>query len=69
MSIRDVKIFEKGGNRWISMPCRDYQTPEGEKRYFSFVAFDDEETRDVMRDEVITKYDAFMKDNAASCPF
>jgi hypothetical protein len=39
LMIRDFKLMESHGKRWIGPPARSYQDESGVKKWFSFVTF------------------------------
>lgn len=64
--IYEVKIFQKGTNRWLGMPCKEVVSQTGEKKYFELVQFDkDELAKNQFRDQVLAAFDRFMS-NAAT---
>lgn len=42
-AINDMKFFNKNGQQWVSPPDREYQTPEGEKKYAPYCGIFDKE--------------------------
>lgn len=55
-TFRSVKIFEKGANRWISLPTIEKEY-NGEKKYLQTGEWDDEETKNHFRDQVLSIFD------------
>ena len=39
MKICECTVFEKDGKRWISLPGKQYESKEGQKKHFSLVKF------------------------------
>lgn len=58
LTLHEVKIFEKGVNRWLSMPSREFVNPEGEKKYIELMSWDNEAIKNRFRAQIL---DAVMK--------
>lgn len=39
MTIRDFRLMQSNGKKWIAPPSRQYTDEHGAKKFFSFVAF------------------------------
>lgn len=50
LQIRSCTLFKKGDRQWVSMPQREYEK-DGERKYFSYVGYEDKEV-----------YNQFMKE-------
>ena len=37
LTICECKVFEKEGRKWVSFPCRMYETKTGEKKHQDYV--------------------------------
>lgn len=37
--VKDISVFNKEGNRWISFPSREFVSKEGEKAYNPYIKF------------------------------
>ena len=68
MTLHEVKIFEKGANRWISLPAREYVNPMGEKKYIDLISFDNEATKNRFKDQIMPAIDKFLLDNPEMKP-
>lgn len=42
MTIRDCSLFQKGESKWVGLPSRQFQTGDGQKKFFDYVVFDKE---------------------------
>lgn len=42
LTIKDCTLFEKNGERWISLPSKEFLTKENQKKHFSLVKFSPE---------------------------
>lgn len=63
LTLREVKIFEKGANRWISMPAREFINDLGEKKYIELMSFDNEAIKNRFRTQIMSAVDKFLSDN------
>lgn len=39
LTISDCVLFSKEGKRWISLPSREFQSKDGQKKHFSLIKF------------------------------
>lgn len=63
LTLHDVTIFEKGANRWVGMPSREYTTPEGEKKYIEMITFDSDGVKKRFRDQIMGAVDQYLQSN------
>jgi len=64
MTLHEVKIFEKGVNRWIGMPAREYVNPTtNEKKYIELMTFDNDGVKNRFRNQIMGAIDKFMQEN------
>jgi hypothetical protein len=63
LTLIDIKIFEKGANRWITLPSKEYVNEMGEKKYTELLAFDNDIIRSRFRSEILSAVDKFMATN------
>ena len=63
MEINEVKILEKGANRWLSMPAKETVGSNGERKYTDIINFRKESTRARFRAQVSVAVDAFLEQN------
>jgi hypothetical protein len=63
LTLIDIKIFEKGANRWITLPSKEYVNEMGEKKYTELLAFDNDVIRSRFRGEILAAVDKFMATN------
>ena len=68
LTLHDVKIFEKGANRWITMPAKDYTNDMGEKKYTELVTFDNEAVKNRFRGQIMGAIDKFLAQNPDMTP-
>ncbi len=59
----EVKIFQKGANRWIALPAREWTNPEGEKKYIELISFDNEAIKNKFREQILEAIDKFLDKN------
>lgn len=63
LRLKEVKIFEKGQNRWIGLPSREITSDMGEKKYVELIAFDNETVKNKFRDQIMGAIDKYMETN------
>jgi DNA-binding cell septation regulator SpoVG len=68
MTLHEVKIFEKGANRWLGLPAKEMTNGEGEKRYVELISFDNEAVKNRFRSQIMGAVDKFLKDNPEMKP-
>ncbi len=68
MTLHEVKIFEKGANRWIGMPAREFVNDAGEKKYVELLSFDNESVKNRFRSQVMGAIDKFLASNPEMKP-
>jgi len=60
LTIFEIRIYEDGVKRWISLPCSTYDTQE-KKVYVNTIKFDTSEINRKFRDSVLMAFDEFIK--------
>ena len=68
LTLHDVKIFEKGANRWITMPSKEFTNEAGEKKYVELISFDSEGVKNRFRSQIMGAVDKFMQGNPEMKP-
>ena len=63
LTLHEVKIFEKGANRWIVMPSREYSNEMGEKKYVDLITFDNEAVKNRFRSQIMGAIDKYLSEN------
>ncbi len=63
LTLCEVKIFEKGANRWLGMPSRDFINEAGEKKYIELLKFDGEGVKNRFRSQVMGAVDKYLAEN------
>lgn len=63
LTMKEVKIFQKGANRWIALPAKEMSLPSGEKKYVELIAFDSEEIKNRFREQIMAAVDKFLEAN------
>lgn len=61
--LHEVKIFEKGTNRWLGMPSREFVNDAGEKKYIDLITFDDEAVKNRFRSQIMGAIDKYLAAN------
>ena len=67
LKINEVIVFQKGQNRWISLPSRKFDK-DGETKYFPLMEFDDNGADKRFRDQIMTAIDAYISKNGDLTP-
>ena len=62
MILRNLAFFEKGTQKWISMPSREYEE-DGQKKYFPLVTFEKPETLKAFQKETISALELHISAN------
>lgn len=64
IEIRDITVFQKNGNRWLSMPSREYEK-DGEKKYMPYVSFFEKIDNDNFQKSALNAMDKWIKEQDA----
>lgn len=68
MTLHDVKIFEKGTNRWLGMPSKEFTNDLGEKKYTELMTFDCDAVKNRFRSQIMGAIDKFLEGNPDLTP-
>lgn len=68
LTFHDVKIFEKGANRWINLPCKEFTNDMGEKKYTEMISFDNEGVKNRFRNQIMGAIDKYLAKNPDMVP-
>ncbi len=68
MELNEVKIFEKGANRWLGMPSREFVNNDGTKKYIELVNFRKEATKNRFRSQIMGAIDKYLASNPEMVP-
>ena len=63
MTMHDVKIFEKGANRWITLPAKEFAGESGEKKYTELLTFDCDAVKNRFRSQIMGAIDKYLEEN------
>lgn len=63
MTLHEVKIFQKGSNRWLGMPAKEYTNDLGEKKYTELMTFDNENVKNRFRNQIMGAVDKYLSQN------
>lgn len=63
LTLKEIKIFEKGANRWIGMPSREFINDLGEKKYIELIEFENEGVKSRFRSQIMGAIDKFLANN------
>lgn len=67
LKIHKVMVFQKGLNRWVSMPREKYES-NGETKYSDLLEFDDAAATKRFRDQIIAAIDEYIQKNGDLTP-
>jgi hypothetical protein len=68
MNLHEVKIFQKGNQRWLGMPAREFANDMGEKKYIDLITFDSEAIKNRFRAQVMEAVDKYLEQNPEMKP-
>lgn len=68
LTLHEIKIFEKGQNRWIGMPAREHTNDAGEKKYIELISFDNEGVKNRFRTQIMNAIDKYLAENPEMKP-
>ncbi len=63
MTLHEVKIFERGANRWLGMPAKEFTNQAGEKKYSELVTFDSETVKNRFKSQIMVAVDKYLQSN------
>lgn len=63
LTLHEIKIFEKGANRWLGMPSKEYTNDMGEKKYTDLVTFDNDGIKNRFRSQIMGAIDKYLESN------
>jgi len=60
--IHDMSYFQKGHQRWVSFPSKQFEK-DGEKKYMPYNKFEDDKTLKAFQEQVLKALDEYFKLN------
>lgn len=63
MTIHEIKIFQKGENRWIALPTSEFVNKAGEVKYKEHLSFDNDAVKNRFRNQIMGAIDKFISEN------
>jgi len=64
MTLRGICVFEKGQNRWITLPSREFDdNMTGAKKYVELIAFDTDAIKNRFRNQIMGAIDRYLQEN------
>lgn len=63
LTLHEVKIFEKGANRWLGMPSKEFVNEMGEKKYTELMTFDNDAIKTRFRAQIMGAVDKYLSQN------
>ncbi len=61
LTLHEVKIFEKGAQRWIGMPSKEFINDQNERKYVELITFDGDSVKNRFRSQIMSAIDIFLK--------
>ncbi len=68
MTLHEIKIFEKGTNRWVGMPSKEFTNDQGEKKYTELLTFDSDAVKNRFRAQIMGAIDKYLAQNPEMKP-
>ncbi len=68
LTLHEVKIFEKGTNRWVGMPGKEFILENGDKKYTDHITFDNDNIKNRFRSQVMGAIDKYLSENPDMTP-
>lgn len=68
MTFHKVTVWQKGVNRWISLPREKYENREGETKYNDLIQFDDNNAKKRFSDQIITAVNEYIENEGDFTP-
>ncbi len=62
LEIRNMSYFQKGSQKWITFPSKDYEK-DGQKKYFPFLHFKEAKTMDAFSKKVLEALEMYLHNN------
>ena len=62
--IHSIQLHERNGEKWITLPAREYRDARGEKQYSRFIDFIDDETRNRFQTSVLESLNNYFTEAA-----
>jgi len=61
--INSIGVCQKNGQRWVNMPNKPYETPDGIKKYQNFCGFEERDCHTRLQDAFFKAFDEYMAQN------
>jgi hypothetical protein len=61
--VNDLKLFDKNGSRWISLPTKEYTKRDGSKGYAPLVEFGSKEAEREFQEAALAALDRYHQEN------
>jgi hypothetical protein len=66
--MHEVKIFQKGNNRWLGLPAREVSNEVGEKKYVELITFDSDAVKTRFRNQIMKHIEDHLEKNPDLTP-
>lgn len=68
LQIKDCTLHESNGKRWVSLPAKPYQKPDGSQAYSYIVSFPDRNVYESFQRQALQAIDAHIAENGNRNP-
>lgn len=68
LTLRGIKIFEKAGGRWITLPAKEIIKDNVEKSYEEMITFDNDGVKNRFRNQIMDAIDKYLANNPEMKP-
>ena len=62
LEIRDLALHEKNGSRWLQLPAKPYEKPDGSKGWSYIVSFYEKKNYRQFQELALRAFDAFQRE-------
>jgi len=67
LKIHNIMVFQKGQNRWVSLPREKYES-QGETKFRDFLEFTDASALKRFRDQILSAVESYIDQNGSLEP-
>lgn len=61
MTFHKVTVWQKGVNRWVTMPREKYETRDGETKYNDLIEFEDNNSKKRFSDQIVEAVNEYIE--------
>lgn len=63
LTLKEVKIFQKGASTFLSLPTRDFLNDAGEKKYIELMEFDNDTIKNKFKNQILVFVNKYLEEN------